>query len=373
MKAINFYFSKKWFFEENLPEAQLVLFFGAKSLLNTSYFKEVRSRFPKAHIVSCSTAGEIIGQEVYDGTITGTAIFFEKTEIKISFKNIRNFDNSFELGKAVSDDFKKEKLKHLFIVSDGHIINGSRLLEGISLDHHDVIITGGLAGDGSSFESTLVGYNNSIANGNVVTIGYYSESLQVGHASLGGWDEFGPERFITKSKENVLYELDDEPALELYKKYLGDKARELPSSALLFPLSLKQDDHSAESIVRTVLSIDNLNNSMTFAGNLPENKIVRLMKANFEKLIMASAEAAKMSIKNLKNQESDLVIYVSCIGRKLILDQRISEEVQEAQKIIGEDVPSVGFYSYGEISPYNDALQSPLHNQTMTITTYKEI
>jgi hypothetical protein len=373
MKAVNFSYNGEWDFKEEHLNATLIMCFGHKDLINKTNIKIIQDKFPNASIVSASTSGEIIGTEVYDNTITGTAISFDNTEINIHCENTENHKDSFELGKALSSSFEKKDLKHVFVLSDGHLINGSRLLEGLTDVLPHIIISGGLAGDGSNFESTLVGIDRNIKQGNVVAIGYYGDHIQIGHASLGGWDEFGPERYITKSKENVLLELDDEPALDLYKKFLGDKASELPSSALLFPLSLRENEDSTDSVVRTVLSIDEENKSMTFAGNLPEDGLVRLMKANFDKLIVASSDAAEISIKNLKNNKVDLAVYVSCVGRKLILGPRTSEEVQSAQKIIGEDVPSLGFYSYGEISPMNDSVKCSLHNQTMTITTYNEI
>ena len=73
----------------------------------------------------------------------------------------------------------------------------------------------------------------------MVAVGLYGEHVKLGHGSKGGWDTFGPERIVTKSDGNVLYELDDKPALALYKEYLGDRAAGLPGSALLFPLALR--------------------------------------------------------------------------------------------------------------------------------------
>lgn len=372
MKVINFSYNDSWQFDSKELAVSLVICFGEKALIRRDSIEVIQDKFPNASIVSCSTAGEIIGTEVFDNTITGIGIIFDKTQIQVDCKNIYDYSNSYELGNSLAKSFQQENLNHVFVISDGHLINGSRLLEGMTKVLPDILITGGLAGDGDNFESTLVGFNDNIGEGNVVAVGYYGEHLQVGHASLGGWDEFGPERYITRSEENILYELDGEPALDLYKKYLGEKADELPSSALLFPLSLRENEDSDESVVRTVLAIDEQNKSMTFAGNLPEDGVVRLMKANFDKLISASAGAAQKSKERIGTDDVDLAVFVSCVGRKLILGQRISEEVQAAKGIIGEKTPSLGFYSYGEISPMNDSMNCSLHNQTMTITTYKE-
>jgi hypothetical protein len=233
-----------------------------------------------------------------------------------------------------------------------------------------VCVTGGLAGDAARFKQTLVGLNQTAADGKIVAIGFYGSNISVGHSSFGGWDEFGRERVVTKSTKNVLYELDDESALDLYKEYLGPYVDELPGSALLFPLSIKIGDDNA-NLVRTILAIDETEKSMTFAGNLPVGSKVRLMKANFERLIDASTNAAAESITE-KGKAPELAILISCVGRKLVLQERTGEEVEAARKIFGDDTAITGFYSYGEISPFNPNTKCELHNQTMTITTFTE-
>jgi hypothetical protein len=187
-----------------------------------------------------------------------------------------------------------------------------------------VSCTGGLAGDAASFNSTLVGLNTAPQEKSIVAIGFYGENLQVGFGSVGGWDNFGAERLVTRSKGNVLYELDGQSALELYKMYLGEKAAELPGSALLFPLGMKFGD-DFETIVRTVSSVDDANGSMTFAGDIPEGCYVRLMKANFDKLIDGARLAAEHSLADTSS-ENRLAVLISCVGRKLILGQRVDEK-----------------------------------------------
>jgi len=151
---------------------------------------------------------------------------------------------------------------------------------------------------------------------------------------VGGWDSFGPERLITKSKANVLYELDSQPALEIYKKYLGDYAKDLPGSGLLFPLSIRMKD-TDDAIVRTILNVNEEDKSVTFAGNMPEGSYARLMKANFDRLIDGASNAAQNSMKK-ESQKPELAILISCVGRKLVLNQRIEEEVEVIRAIYGD-------------------------------------
>jgi hypothetical protein len=271
------------------------------------------------------------------------------------------------MSQLLTDD-----LNAVLIISDGSLINGSELVSGLNENKPEHIsVTGGLAGDAARFQQTLVGLNETAASGKIIAVGFYGKNISIGHSSFGGWDEFGRERVVTKSDKNVLYELDNESALDLYKEYLGPYVAELPGSALLFPLSIRiaNDD---TNLVRTILTIDEEAKSMTFAGNLPEGSKVRLMKANFEKLINASTDAAKEAMQDLQNNKPELAILISCVGRKLVLQERTSEEVEAAKNIFGNNTTITGFYSYGEISPFNPYTTCELHNQTMTITTFTE-
>ena len=193
----------------------------------------------------------------------------------------------------------------------------------------------------------------------------------MGFGSLGGWDAFGPERLVTRSAANILYELDGQPALALYKKYLGEHAKDLPASGLLFPLSLK--NAAGESVVRTILGVNEAEHSLTFAGDLPQGGHVRLMKANFDRLIDGAVGAAQTSYEAMGKTSPELALLISCVGRKLVLKQRIEEEVEGVQDILGQEAVLAGFYSYGEISPFNPSAACELHNQTMTITTLSEV
>jgi hypothetical protein len=234
-----------------------------------------------------------------------------------------------------------------------------------------ITVTGGLAGDGARFGETLVFWDSVPQKGAIAVLGLYGRRLKVGFGSLGGWDSFGPERLITRSKGNVLFEMDGQSALSLYKKYLGEHAKDLPAAGLLFPLSLRTKAGET-AVVRTILSIDETEQSMTFAGDVPEGAYARLMKANFDRLIDGATGAAKTSHQAIGLVAPDLAILISCVGRKLVLKQRIEEEVEGVRDVLGNRTVLTGFYSYGEISPFMPGAKCELHNQTMTITTFSE-
>ena len=350
----------------------LVLAFGSTSIFeNGEIYKHIRDDYPRADIIMNSTAGEIYDMEINDDSVSLTAICFKNTKLRTATVQIEKMENSRKAGNFLASALNLENLKNVFVISDGLKVNGSELVLGLQeYLPKDTIITGGLAGDGSRFQKTVVGLNEIPIEGKVVAIGFYGDHLSVGHGSVGGWDSFGHERLITRSKENTLYELDGKPALDIYKMYLGDYANELPGSGLLFPLSIRTAA-SDEKIVRTILSVNEAEKSLTFAGNMPQGTYARLMKANFDKLIEGASNAAQNSIAE-KTKKPQLAILVSCVGRKLVLNQRIEEEVELVRSIYGPDTVLTGFYSYGEISPSSNSMKCELHNQTMTITTFSE-
>ncbi|MBN8664531.1 MAG: FIST C-terminal domain-containing protein [Chitinophagales bacterium] len=354
-------------------KAQLVLAFGdtAKIVL-PEQLAYLRESYPNAAIAFASTSGEIASNNVYDHSIVALAIWLEKSNVVTVETDVREHESSFEAGIFLRNAFPEKNLKNIFVLSDGTLVNGSELVQG--LNHpgaNEVLITGGLAGDADRFEQTFTGLNAIPQAGKIVAIGFYGDALEVSSGSLGGWDEFGPERIITGSDKNVLHSIDHKNALELYKEYLGPFKNELPGSALLFPLSISGENQE-QKLVRTILSIDEVLGTMTFAGNMPVGSKVRLMKANFDKIIDASASVAKRILD--KKSSPELAILISCVGRKLILRDRAYEEIVAAKHILGENVLITGFYSYGEISPATDiTLACELHNQTMTITTFREV
>jgi hypothetical protein len=353
-------------------KASLVLLFGERSVLgDPGRMAEVKARYPDAPVVGCSTSGEICDTRVRDGSLVATAILFEHTRVKLAATTLDTGGDSYAAGAQLAENLTAAGLAHVLVFSDGLKVNGSELARGLRENLPiRVAVTGGLAGDGADFKHTLVCDGNGCAEGRIVAIGFYGERLRVGYGSLGGWDTFGVERLVTRSKGNVLYELDGQSALELYKRYLGDFYAG-PAEALLFPLALKTEEEGFD-LVRSVLGVNEDEQSLTLAGDMPEGSYVRLMKANFDRLIDGAAGAARGSFEMLGKKSPQLALLISCVGRKLVLKQRVEEEVEEVRDVLGKDAILAGFYSYGEICPHGAITQCELHNQTMTITTIAE-
>jgi hypothetical protein len=368
--------SEKWVPAKpgNLKQtSQLVFVFCSTSLCqNTSFMAEIRTSYPEAHIIGCSTAGEIAGTAVLDESLILTAVHFESTRVRAAKTSLHNMTESFAVGERLAAELAGEDLVHVFVLSHGLKINGSDLVRGLesSLPAH-VSVTGGLSGDGDRFQKTFVICNDLPAQDQVAAIGFYGQHLKIGYGSFGGWDSFGPERLITKSQGNILYEFDGRSALALYKQYLGEHASQLPASGLLFPIQIRMPGRE-DGLARTILAVNETDQSMTFAGDVPEGAYARLMKANFDRLIDGAVDAAKSGQRMTGDAPPDLAVLISCVGRKLILKQRVEEEVEGVRDVLGDRTVITGFYSYGEISPISGVGNCELHNQTMTITTFSE-
>ncbi len=355
-----------------LPMAQLVLLFGSPSLLKQQHLlEEVQRAYPNAHLVGCSTAGEISGTQVLDDSLVATAIQFEQTKLHGVRIKAKEEISDFQAGELLAQELDKADLVHVFVLSRGVNVNGSALVAGLTsrLPAH-VTVTGGLSGDGARFQETLIVWEGKPELESIAVLGFYSKRLRVSYGSLGGWDVFGPRRLITRSVGNVLYELDGKQALSLYKAYLGEQAQGLPATGLLFPLCLLTSD--SDPVVRTILSVNEAEQSITFAGDVPEGTYTRVMRANFDRLVDGAMGAAKTSTQTL-HTSPDLAVLISCVGRKLVLKQRVDEEVKGVRTILGDHTVLTGFYSYGEISPFTPGAACKLHNQTMTITTFSEM
>jgi hypothetical protein len=355
---------------ENANEAQLVTLFGdSDTIKEAQHFEFIKQKYPKAHIIGCSSSGNIMGNEVSRANLVATAVKFNQAKVALHSIDFQKGDNLQEVSKNLAQQFELDGLKHLFILSDGLNLNGSDLVAGLN-EVLNIPITGGLAGDGARFEQTWVIADAPAVQNRIAALGFYGDSLHISSGCFGGWSEFGTHRTITKSIDNVVYEIDNEPALDLYKKYLGEYAKDLPHSGLRFPLSIKKDDKDLETI-RTLLAVDEESKSITFAGNVPEGFNARLMKSNIDALIEGAGQAA-YSIKK-HNSLTALGLVVSCVGRKIVMGQLADEELEALTHELGDNVQLSGFYSYGEIAPFEYTIKNcELHNQTMTLTVVYE-
>jgi hypothetical protein len=353
-------------------KADLVLAFGSKAALQDASGRErLKAECPKAYVIGCSTAGEIHGTRVIDDVLAVTAIDFEETELRSARTEIRGIEDSFDAGRRLAEALHGDQLRHVLVLSDGLHVNGGALTRGLAASlPPGVSLTGGLSADGDRFQETFVLLDGPPQQDTAAAIGFYGDRLKVGFGSVGGWEPFGPERIVTKSDRNVLHELDGRSALGLYEMYLGDYAGGLPATGLLFPLAIRTDDPT-RGIVRTILGIDRDRQTMTFAGDVPEKSFARLMRASTDKLVGGAASAASGCLSEM-GDAPDFALLISCVGRRLLMKQRVEEELEAVSDVFGASTKLAGFYSYGEIAPFCGGERPELHNQTMTITGFSE-
>lgn len=358
---------------ENSP-ADLLLIFGSIEHLNFPGFHEsIRGAFPEALLLGCSTAGEITAAGVDDGTCSITAIKFDQTRLSQGRTRLAGMDDSFAAGERLGKQISTAGLKAVLVFGPGVKINGSALVNGItSIIGTSIPITGGLAGDGGAFKETFTIGQEGVANDQIVAVGLSGNGLRFGHGSFGGWEAFGPARKVTRSDGNILHELDGEPALEIYRRYLGEHAKGLPASGLLFPFAMLGEDHSAVGLIRTILGIDEASGSLILAGEIDPDGYLRLMHATTDKLVNGAESAAEAAAAMAQGSGESVAILVSCVGRKLVMGNRVDEEVEAVGEVFGKAGVLTGFYSYGEISPFAPGASCKLHNQTMTITCLSE-
>jgi hypothetical protein len=359
-------------------EIALVFYFGARDVLACgARYRELREMFPAAHIVGCSTGGQINNSDVNDDEIVAAAIRFDSTSLRLAHRDVTDASQSWGCGQAIGKALNADDLAGVFLLSDGLNVNGSELVNGlVSAIGPGIPLTGGMAGDGASFTETMVGGDCAPRSRMVVGVGFYGKAIRIGHGSAGGWDLFGPRRQVTRAHGNVLFELDGEPALDLYERYLGpEDSKGLPGSALLYPIQVHDAEQPDSAVVRTVLAVDHEKRSMTFAGDVPQGWTAQLMRGNFDRLAEGAADAARQAQKGLGAGKDDhqFSILVSCIGRRLLMGQHTSDETEAAGVELGTGTLRFGFYSYGEISPHAKSGICELHNQTMTVTSFAEV
>ena len=356
------------------PSRTLVILFGGSDFIESP---EAVTRIAQAHrdcpVLGCSTSGEIMGTRIQDNSLVGAVVQFEKTQVKVASAPIQNPKESYTAGNTIGRELNHPDLRGVFVLSDGLRVNGSELVRGINaVLPESVVVTGGLAGDGDRFKRTWVIKDQIPQQGFVTAVGFLGDAVQIGHGSKGGWDIFGPERRVTRAQGNILHELDGRPALQLYKEYLGEKASALPASGLFFPLALRTRESETNQTVRTILAVNEADQSMTFAGDIPQDSLAQLMRANFDRLITGASEAATLSRNGNQVDTPTLAIAISCVGRRLVLGERTEEEIEATLDILPKESQQIGFYSYGELSPYTNG-RCELHNQTMTLTTISEM
>jgi hypothetical protein len=362
-----------------LPEADfapdLVLYFGSRFVLADHHvFDALKARFPKAIVLGASGGGQIHRSGIIDDGVTGLALKFEHSTIKLVTSVMNDSGGSHAAGRILGMGLQAEDLAGVFVLTEGLNINGDQLIGGMSSHlSPDVVICGGMAADDGRFERTILCADAPPMRGVAAAIGFYGKSIRLGFGHGGGWQAIGEEMDVSLSRDNVLYDLNGNSALGIYETQLGTAAAQLPLSGLKFPLSIRDPERKLAPLVRTLLAIDRDVGTMTFAGNVPENWKVRLMNASSEDLISAAAnDAASPSIAGIPCDAASASILISCIGRRLVLGDDSKLEVDAVCEKLGSGSAVTGFYSYGEFCTPEAGNQAQLFNQSMIVFSISE-
>jgi hypothetical protein len=354
--------------------AQLALAFApAEQLRSAETWARLRALHPQARIIGCSSGAQIQGADVLHGQLLCTGVRLAKSGIAVASVLEDEPLDWHAKGRLLGERLPAHGLRHVLAFTEGLVVNGSRLAEGlVAALPANVRVTGGLAGDGERFEQTGVFLDGHQSGYQAIAIGLYGEALHIGYGSAGGWEAFGIERRITRAHDNELFELDGEPALDLYRRYLGPQAADLPASGLLFPLAIWPPDSPAEPLVRTIRGIDEARGSLHFAGDMPSGYRARLMKAQPGSLVNSARQAMASASHMMSGHSAQLALVVSCECRKIVMQQELVQELQAAREALGAATSISGFFSYGELAPLGEAMACALHNQTVTVTTLAE-
>ncbi len=356
----------------NSSSTAILLFSSLKEAKLQQALEDIYTSYPDAHIIGCSTSGEIYQDEIFDHSVSAMVLKFEKSSIISTSIDAGIDDDAYEIGRQLGDKIPANQLRHLFVLSGGWHFDGTRLVEGIgSALPSGIAISGGVAGDNSGTMESWVLEGKNLSQGKTAALAFYGESIHISSGCESGLDKLGLDREVTKAENKKIFTLDDKPALDIYKLYLGEKAKELPSSALLFPLAVLDQDGNPIKI-RSVIDINEEERSLLLNDSLKKGDHVSLMFGNFKRLIDGSYNAATQAIAPLSKQSTEsAVIAVSCIGRRRMMQQRTEEEIFAISEVLGDKMKIVGFYSNGEIAPIFNSVSS-LHNQTMTLTIIQE-
>ncbi len=322
-------------------------------------------------IVGCTTYGEISGTGFSSGSAVLGGIATDRIDFHIASAKRLSF-NTEAAGRELAGKLP-DSVRYVQVFSDGLTGNGSAILRGMSSRlGENVIICGGAAADSDRFLRTWQFYGPELLSDAVVAIGF-SGDFKIGLGVQSGWSPIGIARHVTRSSGHVLYELDGQPALDVYKRFFGKHVEKLPMVGIEYPLCLLDRSDPLENpdysiILRASVSVNPQEGSVSFSGEIPEGSMVRLTCGDPKSTLEAAERAARMALLDLGDCDPALVFFFSCMARRIVLGRRIQEEAERVRGQIGIEVPLLGFYTYGEFCPTKRGGPNLIHNETATIS-----
>lgn len=334
--------------------------------------RDVLDAYPTSCVVGCSTPGGLAGGTVADDGLALAVARLDSTRLTAAQAPVVETGQSYDVGHRLGAQLldRDRDLQAVFVLSDGAGVDGSALVAGLAAGAGGRPVSGGVTGDGDRLVDAWVLVDGEQRSGYVSVVGLGGRQLSVRHACGAGWDAFGPQRKVTRSRGNVLFELDGEPALALYKRYLGHRALDLPTSALLFPLSVQTPDPDRRQLVRAVAAINELTQSITLTGPVPQGSRAQLRRVSLPQVVAAAQGAVEQACPD--QPQPLLAAAVSCAARRLPSDTGPAGELEAAVYGLPAGTGLVGWYARGGI--FAGPAEDPhLHDPTMTVTTFAEV
>ncbi len=324
-------------------------------------------------VFGATTAGEFIDGEIGEGGITIMLLDINPAYFRIHFRETgehTTYENAKQIGLTGKNSFTNPA----FIIASGWLhIDGEKIVEGIIEGFgSEITVFGGMAGDDLAMEGPLVFTNKEGAVNGVLALVIDEDKIEINGIATCGWKPIGTTKTVTKSEGNIVYTIDDKPALDMVMKYLGldidlDTGNDvLTNIGAYYPLQLEREN--VAPVMRTAMWGNKEDRSLICAGTVPQGSKVKFsLPPDFDAIEQVVEECKEL--KNDRQQEADALIMFSCISRHLSFGILMSEEIEQVKQVW--DAPMVGFFSYGEFGKSKTG-KHEFHNNTCCVVALKE-
>ncbi|MBX2864116.1 MAG: FIST C-terminal domain-containing protein [Leptolyngbyaceae cyanobacterium MAG.088] len=354
-------------------ENTLVVVFAAHEYCNAPQpLEDLCNAFPKSKIIGCSTPVVVCDGALLEGTISVGVIRFKHTQIRLSYASVKSFEESRSAGQHLGKHLADVDLKGVLIFSDGVTTEATDLVQGLQeMLPPNVTITGGLA-SGHTLDDTWMLCGGELKRFHACAVGFIGTTVELTRATGGGWRLIGKECKATRTSGRTLFELDGEPATDVYQRQVGsDVGFGLRESPTRYPLTIRLPRLEMQ-IVRDVNSLDEASGAIELAGDIPEGVIVQVMTTTEDEILDGVDEAIeRMRSKTILPQNNALAVCVSCAGRRTVLLSKTSKEAALTYDGLGHGIHQIGMYAFGEISTTSSG-PAQVHNETITIGLIRE-
>ncbi len=358
----------------------VLITFAAPKFKHQKLLNGIKSITKNTQMIGGTTAGEISPAGLSVNSVVILALKSKDIKFAVDIgKNISKSEKAAgsQLANNLLKKASKKTARSLLMLPDGLAGDGIAIIQGVKdVLGEDFEIIGGALGDETKFKNTYQYYNGKVFQNTVVGMLFCSDKIKTATGVRSGWESIGARFKCTSAKGNVVNKFDDKTALEAYSEYLGaERAKKLPAIGLEYPIGLVDEKAQIKGYdyfqIRCPLGVNKKNGSVTFAASIPEGKEVTLTYSSRNSIVEGSTLAAEQAKKILGKAKPKLIMMFSCVARKIVLGMRTNEEIECVKKIFGENVPIVGFYTYGEIGPIDKSIpilkSTRWHNETVVL------